>query len=92
MQEAWVQSPGREDPLEKETATHCGVLAWKDSWMEGPGGLQSVGLREAEVTERRTHHHLGITELFAHPRRPRGSCPALDVSLMFRGSEATVSL
>ena len=29
MQETWVQSLGGEDPLEKEMATHSGVLAWK---------------------------------------------------------------
>ena len=34
--------PGREDPLEKETATHSSILAWKISWME-PGRLQSMG-------------------------------------------------
>ena len=27
MQEIWVQSLGQEDPLEKETATHSGILA-----------------------------------------------------------------
>ena len=27
MQETWVQSPGQEDPLEKETATHSSILA-----------------------------------------------------------------
>ena len=29
MQETWVQSLGREDPLEKEMATHSSILAWK---------------------------------------------------------------
>ena len=29
MWEAWVQSRGREDPLEKETATHSSILAWR---------------------------------------------------------------
>ena len=43
MQETWVQSLGREDPLEKEMATHSGILAWKIPWMEEPGGLQSTG-------------------------------------------------
>ena len=32
------------DPLEKETATHSSILAWKISWTEEPGGLQSMGL------------------------------------------------
>ena len=43
MQETWVQSLGREDPLEKEMATHSGILAWKIPWMEEPGGLQFMG-------------------------------------------------
>ena len=43
MQETWVRSLGREDPLEKEMATHSSILAWRISWMEEPGGLQSTG-------------------------------------------------
>ena len=43
MQETRVRSLGREDPLEKDMATHCSILAWKIVWTEEPGGLQSVG-------------------------------------------------
>ena len=43
MQETPVQSPGREDPLEKEMATRFSILAWRIPWTEEPGGLQSVG-------------------------------------------------
>jgi len=43
--ETWVRSLGREDPLEKEMATHCSILAWKIQWMEEPGRLQSVALK-----------------------------------------------
>ena len=43
MQETWVQSLGREDPLEKEMATHASVLAWRIPWTEEPGKLQSMG-------------------------------------------------
>ena len=32
MQESWVQSLGREDPLEKGKATHSNILAWRISW------------------------------------------------------------
>ena len=39
MQETLVQSPGREDPLEKEMATHSRILAWEVPWTEVPGGL-----------------------------------------------------
>ena len=43
IQESRVQSPGREDLLEKATATHSSILAWRIAWTEEPGGLQSVG-------------------------------------------------
>ena len=45
MWETWVQSLGREDPLEKEMATHSSTLAWRIPWMEEPGRLQSMGLQ-----------------------------------------------
>ena len=45
--------PGREDPLEKETATHSSILVWKIPWMEEPGRLQSVGLQR--VTTEQLH-------------------------------------
>ena len=43
MRETWIQSPGWEDPLEKEIATHSSTLTWKIPWMEEPGRLQSMG-------------------------------------------------
>ena len=43
MPETQVQSLGWEDPLEKEMATHCSILAWRIPWMEDPGRLQSMG-------------------------------------------------
>ena len=43
MQETWVQSLTWEDLLEKETATHSRILAWKIPWTEKPGRLQSMG-------------------------------------------------
>ena len=45
MQETWVRSLGWEDPLEKEKATHSGILAWRIPWTEEPGGLQSMRLQ-----------------------------------------------
>ena len=41
IQEAWVQSLGQEDPLEKEMAAHSSILAWGIPQTEEPGGLQS---------------------------------------------------
>ena len=43
MQETWVPSLGREDPLEKEMATHSSILPWEFPWTEETGGLQSMG-------------------------------------------------
>ena len=40
--ETWVQSLGREDPLEKAMATHSSVLAWRIPGMEEPGGLPAM--------------------------------------------------
>ena len=37
-----VQSLDQEDPLEEEMAIRSSILAWKISWSEGPGGLQSI--------------------------------------------------
>ena len=47
MQETWVWSPGQEDPLEKEMATHSSILAWRIPWTKGPSGLQSMGSQRA---------------------------------------------
>ena len=43
MQEMQVRSKGREDPLEKELATHSSILAWEIPGTEDPGGLQFFG-------------------------------------------------
>ena len=43
MQESQVQSLGRGDTLEKEMTTHSGILAWKITWIEELGRLQSMG-------------------------------------------------
>ena len=72
----WVQSLGWEDPLEKGMATHSSILAWKFSWSEEPGGLQSIGQQrvghdrahihnlpphnETKTTDMRILHHTGI--------------------------------
>ena len=47
VQETWVRSLGWEDPLEKEMATHSSIIAWKISWTEEPGKLQSMGSQRA---------------------------------------------
>ena len=45
MQETQVQFLGWEDPQKKETATHYSILAWRITWVEEPGRLQSTGLQ-----------------------------------------------
>ena len=52
MWETWVRSLGREDPLEKEMAIHSSILAWRIPWTEDLGGLQSMGCKESDMTER----------------------------------------
>ena len=42
VQETQVRALGREDPLEKEMATHSSILVWKIPWTEDSGGLQSI--------------------------------------------------
>ena len=44
MQETQFQSLDWEDPLEKETATHSSILAWKIPWTEEPGGATVHGV------------------------------------------------
>ena len=51
MQETWVRSLGREDPLEKEMATHSSTLAWKISCTEERGRLQSVGSQRVRLSD-----------------------------------------
>ena len=50
MQETRVQFLGLEDALEEEMATHSSILAWKISWTEEPGRLQSMGSQELDTT------------------------------------------
>ena len=46
--------PGWDELLQKGMATHSSILARKIAWTEEPGGLQSIGLQESDVT--------GVTE------------------------------
>ena len=47
IQETQIRSLDQEDPLEREMATHCSILAWRIPWTEEPGGLQSMGSQRA---------------------------------------------
>ena len=48
VQETWVQSLGREDPMEKEMATYFNILAWRIPWTEEAGRLQSMRSQRVE--------------------------------------------
>jgi len=73
VQETWVWSLGWEDPLEKEMATHSSILAWKISWTEEPGGLQSMGSQRVR--------HNWATNTQVYPSRPKVSlCPSIILS------------
>jgi len=47
----WVRSLGWDDPLGEEMATHSSILAWRIPWTEEPGGLQSMGHKESDMTD-----------------------------------------
>ena len=47
MLETWLQSLGREDPLQMGMATHSGILSWKILWTEDPCRLQPMGSQRA---------------------------------------------
>ena len=54
---AWVQSLGREDPLEEKMATHSRNLALKISWTEKPCGLQFMGLQRVGHTTKQLNNY-----------------------------------
>ena len=49
MQETWVRSLGREDPLEKGMATHCSILVWRIPWTEEPEFLCIYGVAKTRT-------------------------------------------
>ena len=53
MQETWVQSLGRENPLEEDMAAHSGLLAWRIPWTEESGFASPCGCR--------VRHNFGTT-------------------------------
>ena len=60
MQETWVQPLVWEDPLEKGMAAHSSTLSWRIPWTGEPGGLQSIGCKESDTTERLTQHNIPL--------------------------------
>ena len=83
MWETWVQSLGREDPLEKEMATHSSIPAWRIPWTEEPGTVHGVSkswtqlkllrnLYAGQETTVRTGH--GTMNWFQIEKGARQSC------------------
>ena len=66
VQETRIQFLGREDPLEKEMATHSSIFTWRIPQTEEPGGLQSIGSQEPDTTWRLNHHHHSVCGML-HP-------------------------
>ena len=66
----WVRSLGWEDPLEEGRATHSSILAWRISWTEEPGGLQSI---ESESQARVKQQHVRTCHCYiTSVNTPRG--------------------
>ena len=90
-QATWVGSLGREDPLEKEMATHSSILAWKTPWTEEPGRLQSMGSQRIGHNWARmgahahTHTH---TQDLSSPTRD-GTCVPCTVRWILNGRPIT---
>ena len=86
MQETQVQSPGQEDPLEQEMATHSSIPARIIPWTEEAGGLQSMGSQKSwtrlstpaptivksSLKGRNSKLHIGISSLSVlhHENKP----------------------
>ena len=51
MQETWVRSLSWKDPLELGMTTYSSILAWRIPWTEEPGGLQSWGGKELDMSD-----------------------------------------
>ena len=63
MPERWVQSLGREDPLEEEKVTHSSVLAWGNPMDRGAQWATVHGVaKELDTTERLSTHSVGIRQ------------------------------
>ena len=71
MQKTQLRSLGRDDPLEKEMATHSNILAWEISRGEDPGRLQSMGSQRVRHNWVNKHTH----DRYGTPRPVRVDSP-----------------
>ena len=62
MQETWIWSLGREDPLEKKMTTHFSILACRIPWTKEPVGHRPWDHKESDMTERLNTHFLSLAD------------------------------
>ena len=77
-----VQSLGQKDPLEKEMATHLGILAWEIPWTDEPGELQSMGSQGAGHNLPPIHHYHHKNECFIKESVLKESIMILNIILL----------
>ena len=91
MWETQVRSLGREDPLEKEMATHSSILAWSIPWTEKPGRIQSMGLQRVRHDWAIKHPHMPMyrgLEMMIFRELPWWICRDSGIEALSEGTEA----
>ena len=103
MMETQVRSLDQENPLEKETATHSSILAWKIPWIEEPGSLQFIRSQKSrtqlsswtptQAPERPSYNYKsGIFKPISHsPERGKRARNGINDQLCLR-DEATIRI
>ena len=92
MWETWVQSLGWKDPLEKGTAAHSSILAWRNTWTEEPGGYRPWGHKESDTALWLSLTHSWNSGCIPRVDFLRGPDRNFSVSLSFRGLTASLSV
>ena len=89
VQETWIPFLGQEDLLEKGMATHFSIPAWRIPRTEEPGGLQSMGYKESDMTEQLTH--IPICICIVNPTFLCGHivCPQLYICIVYQPLPST---
>ena len=82
-QETQVWSLDREDSLEKEMTIHSNFLAWRISWTEEPGGLQSTGVKKSwtQLSKHTNTHQLVYITIHIHVCMYEPKCVCIILSL-----------
>ena len=75
MQETQETHVRSEDLLEEGMATYSSMVAWKISWTEEPGGLQSMGSQRVRHDWATEHAHIHINYINGHVSPARDMAP-----------------